>query len=57
MTRKKGTGTLYRIVVGGELSERLAAAFEEMEIETGGGQTILTGEVIDNAHLHASSTA
>jgi hypothetical protein len=52
MTRKKGTGTLYRIVVSGELSERFAAAFEGMEMETGGGQTILTGEVIDQPHLH-----
>jgi hypothetical protein len=52
VTRKKGTATVYRIVVSGELSERLAAAFEGMEIETGGGQTILTGEVIDDAHLH-----
>jgi hypothetical protein len=53
MTRKKGTGMVYRIVVRGELSERSAADyFEGMEIETGGGQTILTGEVIDDAHLH-----
>ena len=52
MTGKKGTGTVYRIVVRGELSERFAAAFEGMEMETGGGQTVLTGEVIDNAHLH-----
>ena len=52
MTRKMGTGTVYRIVVSGELSERFAAAFEGMEIETGGGQTILTGEVIDQPHLH-----
>ena len=52
MTRKKGTGTLYRIVVSGELSERLAAAFEGMEMATGGGQTVLTGEVVDQPHLH-----
>ena len=52
MTGKKCTGTLYRIVVRGEFSERLAAAFEGMEMETGGGQTVLTGEVIDQPHLH-----
>ena len=52
MTRKKGTGTLYRIVVRGELSERFAATFEGMEMETGGGQTVLTGELIDQPHLH-----
>jgi len=48
---RKSTRTLYRIVVRDELSERLAAAFEGMEMETGGGQTILTGEV-DHSHLH-----
>jgi hypothetical protein len=46
------TKTIYRIVVGGELSERFARAFEGMEMETRSGQTILTGEVIDGAHLH-----
>ena len=46
------TKTIYRIVVGGELSERFARAFEGMEVETKSGQTILTGEVIDESHLH-----
>jgi hypothetical protein len=45
-------GTVYRIVVRDELSGRFAAAFEGMEMETRGGRTILTGEVIDQAHLH-----
>ena len=43
---------IYRIVVGGELSERYAAAFEGMEMETRNGETILTGEVVDQPHLH-----
>ena len=47
-----GTKTTYRIVVDAELSERYAAAFEGMEIKTTGGQTILTGEVKDQSHLH-----
>ena len=47
-----GTKTAYRIVVGGELSERYAAAFEGMEMEAKGGQTILTGEIIDQPQLH-----
>jgi hypothetical protein len=47
-----GTRTVYRIVVRDELSERLATAFEGMEMETRGGQTILTGEVVDQPHLH-----
>jgi hypothetical protein len=46
------TGTVYRIVVRGEVSRRYAQAFEEMEVETEAGRTILTGEVIDQPHLH-----
>ena len=46
------TRTAYRIVVHAELSKRYAAAFEGMEMKTKGGQTILTGEVIDQPHLH-----
>ena len=46
------TGTIYRIVVAAELSERYAEAFEGMEMETRSGQTILTGEIIDQPHLH-----
>ena len=49
--RKKGKGTLYRIVVRSELSDRYASAFEGMEMETKNGQTILTGEVKDQPHL------
>jgi hypothetical protein len=44
--------TVYRIVVRSELSERYAVAFEGMEMETEGGVTILTGEIIDQPHLH-----
>jgi hypothetical protein len=44
--------TVYRIVIRDELSERYALAFEGMEMETGGGQTVLTGKVIDQPHLH-----
>jgi hypothetical protein len=49
---RKGTGTVYRIVVGSELSDRYAVAFEGMEMETKNGDTILTGEVIDQSHLY-----
>jgi hypothetical protein len=42
MTWKKGIGTRYRIVVRGELSDRYAAAFEGMQMETKDGETILT---------------
>ena len=47
-----GTSTVYRIVVRGELSERYAVAFEGMEMEVKSGQTILTGEIKDEPHLH-----
>ena len=42
---------VYRLVVRSELSERYAAAFEGMEMETKDGQTILIGEIIDQPHL------
>jgi outer membrane PBP1 activator LpoA protein len=47
-----GTVKVYRIVVRSELNERYATAFEEMSMEMRGGQTILTGEVKDQSHLH-----
>ena len=47
-----GKGTVYRIVVRSELSDRYAVAFEGMEMETKDGDTVLTGEVIDQPHLH-----
>ena len=49
---RKGTRTIYRIVVRSELSDRYAVAFEGMEMETKHGETILTGEVIDQPHLY-----
>ena len=48
----KGTGTVYRIVVRSELNGRYAVAFEGMEMETKHGCTVLTGEIIDQPHLH-----
>ena len=48
----KGTGTVYRIVGRSELNNRYAVAFEGMEMETKDGDTILTGEVIDQPHLY-----
>jgi hypothetical protein len=51
MMRKKGKGTVYRIMVQSELTDRYASAFEGMEMETKNGQTILSGEVKDQPHL------
>jgi hypothetical protein len=50
MTRKRRR-TIYRIVVQSELSYKYAAAFEGMEMETQDGDTILTGQIIDQPHL------
>jgi hypothetical protein len=51
MVRKKGKGTVYRIVVRSELGDRYASAFEGMKMETKDGKTILIGEVKDQPHL------
>ncbi len=45
-------GTTYRIVVGSELSDTYAVAFEGMEMETRDGATVLTGKIIDQPHLY-----
>ena len=51
MTRQKGAKTPYRIVARSELGERYAAAFDGMRMEVKDGETILTGEIVDQAHL------
>lgn len=48
-TRKSKT---YQIVVGAEIGERFAAAFEGMDVRIADGRTSITGEVIDQSHLH-----
>jgi hypothetical protein len=48
----KSTGTVYRIVVRSELGNSYTVAFEGMEMETKEGDTILTGEIIDQPHLY-----
>jgi len=50
--RRKDTGMVYRIVVRSELSDTYAVAFEGMQMETKDGETILTGEIIDQPHLY-----
>jgi hypothetical protein len=42
----------YRIVLRGRLSERFETAFEGMTLEPGPNQTVLVGEVRDQAHLY-----
>jgi hypothetical protein len=49
---RKSTETVYRIVVRSELGSRYAVAFEGMEMEMKGGDTVLTGKIIDQPHLY-----
>jgi hypothetical protein len=42
----------FRIVVAGELSPRFASAFDGMALECDDGRTVITGTVVDQAHLH-----
>ena len=42
----------YRIVLRGRLSERFETAFEGMAMEAGLNQTVLVGEVRDQAQLY-----
>ena len=44
--------TRYRIVLRGRLSERFASAFDGMALESGPDQTVLVGDVRDQAHLY-----
>jgi hypothetical protein len=41
----------YRIVVGGHLSPRYRAEFDELEIEARDDETVLTGRIVDQAQL------
>ena len=41
----------YRLVVDGELGPLFATAFDDMELESAGGQTTLVGPVEDQAQL------
>ena len=49
---RKGTGTVYRVVVRSELSDKYAVAFEGMEMEAREGVMVLTGKIIDQPHLY-----
>ena len=49
---RRRTGTVYRIVVRSELSDKYAVAFEGMVMEAKDGVTVLTGKIIDQPHLY-----
>ena len=46
------TASRYRIVLRGRLSERFESAFEGMALEPGPNQTVLVGNIRDQAHLY-----
>ena len=44
--------TTYRLIVRGELDQRFAYLFEPMRCERTAGTTVISGTVIDRAHLY-----
>ena len=46
------TAGRYRIVLRGRLADRFESAFDGMALQPGPGQTVLVGEIRDQAHLH-----
>jgi hypothetical protein len=51
MSTESGQGRTYRLVVGGELGDRFESVFAGMIISREDGNTMLTGPVVDQAHL------
>ena len=49
---KSHTPVHYRIKLKGHLDDKWSEWFEGMDISTGGGETILSGQVSDQAALH-----
>ena len=52
MNSDRARGRRYRLVLGGELGEPFGFLFEGMQMDRVMGTTVLTGRVIDQAHLH-----
>jgi hypothetical protein len=50
--RAVGRPRQYRIILEGELSRRFVNEFQGMNLESGGGKTLLWGEIVDQSHLH-----
>ena len=46
------TAGRYRIVLRGRLADRFESAFDGMVLEPGPDQTVLVGEIRDQAHLY-----
>ena len=52
MDSDRARGRRYRLVLRGELGEPFGFLFEGMHMDQVAGTTVLTGSVIDQAHLH-----
>ncbi len=52
MDSDRAPGKRYRLVLRGELGEPFGFLFEGMQMDRVAGTTVLTGPVIDQAHLH-----
>jgi hypothetical protein len=52
MDSDRAHGRRYRLVLRGELGEPFGFLFEGMQMDRVGGTTVLSGRVIDQAHLH-----
>ena len=48
------TRVQYRIVVRGEIGEPLAGPLEEMRVELVDGDSLLTGDLVDQAQLQGA---
>ena len=44
--------TGYRIIVRGRLGERFASVFDGLAVEPKDGETVIAGDVLDQAQLH-----
>lgn len=45
-------GQIYEFVLRGEVGDHFGVVFEGMRLERIHGTTVLTGPVVDQAHLH-----
>jgi hypothetical protein len=52
MDSDRAQGRRYRLVLRGELGEPFGFLFEGMQMDRVAGTTVLSGSVIDQAHLH-----
>ncbi len=52
MNGNRARGRRYRLVLRGELGKPFGFLFEGMKMDRVAGTTVLTGSVIDQAHLH-----